>query len=77
MKVWTVPDGDTTRTLKDATDWVYAVRFSSDGKRLAAGTWDGTIFLWTVADGKLEGKLTTLHPAVKGQQAVRGVESEK
>jgi len=63
VKLWTVSDGNNQRTLTDARDWIYVVRFSPDGKRLVAGTWDGAVLLWNVADGKLEGRISTLHPS--------------
>ena len=58
VKVWNAGGGN-TRTLTGAKDWVYAVRFSKDGKLVAAGTWDGTILVWTAADGKLAAQFST------------------
>lgn len=60
VKVWDESGGN-MKTLTDAKDWVYAVRFSTDNKHLAAGTWDGSILLWNLPDGKLEAHLSTLH----------------
>jgi WD40 repeat protein len=62
VKIWKVGDGANAATLTDAKDWVYAVRFSPDGKRLAAGTWDGHVYLWNVETRKSEGALSTLLP---------------
>jgi WD40 repeat protein len=58
VRLWD-SDGGNTRTLTDAKDWVYVVRFSKDGKSVAAGTWDGAVLLWATADGKLSTTFTT------------------
>ena len=50
-------------TFPEAKDWLYSVRFSLDRKLLAAGTWDGMVLLWTVADAKPLAALSTLKPA--------------
>ena len=60
VKVWKM-DGGNPFTFTDPKDWVYVVRFSPDKTHLAAGTWDGQIYLWTLKDGKLEATLSTLH----------------
>ena len=60
VKLWKINDGANLATFTDAKDWIYAVRFSPDGKRLAAGTWDGMIYFWNVETKKLEGSLSTL-----------------
>jgi WD40 repeat protein len=42
------------RELQDPIkDWVYAVALSPDGKRVAAGTGEGKLFMWNPQDGKL------------------------
>ena len=51
--------GSNTHTLSGAKDWVYSVRYSKDGKLVAAGAWDGTVLLWNVADAKLLSQWTT------------------
>lgn len=58
-------DGNNYKTLNDAKDWVYAVRFSPNDKILAGGTWDGSILLWNMETFKLEGSLSTLAGAKK------------
>ncbi len=40
------------RAFKGHTDVVAAVAFSADGKRAVSGSWDKTVRLWNVADGK-------------------------
>lgn len=57
IKLWDMSNGSNTKTFTEAKDWIYAVRFSPDNRHLAAGTWDGAVYLWSVADNKLEGQL--------------------
>jgi dipeptidyl aminopeptidase/acylaminoacyl peptidase len=52
-RLWRFSDGGQIAALTDAKDWVYTARFSPDGARLAAGTWDGSMLLWNAAEGKL------------------------
>ena len=56
------PKDRNTATLTDAKDWLYSVKFSPDRKLLAAGTWDGQVLLWAVADSKPLAALFTLKP---------------
>jgi WD40 repeat protein len=49
-------NGDLTaekRIMSDATDWIYAVAVSPDGKTVAAGAADGKLYLWNEPDGRL------------------------
>ena len=39
--------------LSGLSDYVYAVTFSPDGEQVAAGSYDGTVAVWKVADGKV------------------------
>src|SRR6185369_3359950 len=48
VKVWDVATGKRLYTLADATDWVYAVAWSPDGKHLAAAGVDRSIRVWEV-----------------------------
>ncbi|WZO96507.1 c-type cytochrome domain-containing protein [Isosphaeraceae bacterium EP7] len=45
-------DGARRLELKGHTDWVYALAISPDGARLASGSWDGTVLVWDLAEGK-------------------------
>jgi WD40 repeat protein len=47
-----VQSGRFLRRFTGLTRWAYTVAFSPDGKTLAAGGWDGTIWLWEVATGR-------------------------
>ncbi len=58
-------DGSNYKTLTDAKDWVYSVRFSPNDKLIAGGTWDGSILLWNTETFKLETILSTLVDAKK------------
>ncbi|NEP08594.1 MAG: WD40 repeat domain-containing protein [Okeania sp. SIO4D6] len=40
-------------TLSGHKGWVYAVAISSDGKTLASSSYDGTIKIWNLSNGKL------------------------
>ncbi len=46
-----VPDGIITRTI-DYAGGAQALRFSPDGQTFVTGSWDNTVRLWSVADGK-------------------------
>ncbi|MFN3422895.1 MAG: WD40 repeat domain-containing protein, partial [Armatimonadota bacterium] len=41
------------RTLEGHTNWVWSVSFSPDGQILASGSYDDTVKLWRVSDGRL------------------------
>jgi len=40
------------KQLPGQTDWVYSVAVSKDGKKVAAGGWDGRVIVWTAEDAK-------------------------
>lgn len=44
--LWNVAGRSITRTFRGLSERVFAVTFSPDGRRLASGTWDGTIYVW-------------------------------
>lgn len=46
-----------TRTFPGAPDVLYCAAISSDGKTIYAGCHDGQVYVWSVANGKLEGTL--------------------
>ncbi len=46
------PDFVLDRTLKGHSSWVTSLAFSSDGQRLASGSWDQTVKLWDVSTGE-------------------------
>lgn len=51
VRIWR-PDATVEKSLSGATDMVYSVALSPDGRLAAAGTWDGFIRLWDVAAGR-------------------------
>lgn len=56
VKVWNVADGKELQSFKGPERDVSSVAFSPDGKYLAAGSWDGKVYLWDLT-GKLIKKL--------------------
>lgn len=46
------PDFVLDRTLKSHSSWVTGIAFSSDGQRLASGSWDKTVKLWDLSTGQ-------------------------
>jgi WD40 repeat protein len=52
VRLWR-PDASADKVLSGASDAVYAVALSSDGKIAAAGTWDGYVRLWDVARSRV------------------------
>ncbi len=61
-----VPSFVLDRTFKGHTNWVTAVAFSADGKRLVSGSWDQSVKVWDVATGQM---LNTIASKVTGIQA--------
>jgi predicted NACHT family NTPase len=53
VRLWNPATGAVLKTLTGHTDWVYAVAFSPDGKRVAAGSWNGEVRVWRTEDGAL------------------------
>ena len=48
------PDnGAAVKTLSGLTDQVFAVAISPEGNQVAAGSYNGEVAVWTIADGKL------------------------
>lgn len=50
FQLWDTNSGELLTTLTGHTDVIDAFAFSSDGKTLATGSWDGTILLWNWAE---------------------------
>ena len=53
VRLWNPMNGGALKTLSGHTDWVYAVALSPDGKRVAAGSWNGEVRVWETASGNL------------------------
>jgi WD40 repeat protein len=62
-----IPDFVLDRTLKGHSGWVTGVAFSSDGRRLASGSWDQTVKFWDVPTGE---ELNTVGRKIKEVQAL-------
>jgi len=62
VKVYPSGSGTPTATLRGHADWVYAVALSPDGARLASGSADGTVRLWSTADGRPQATLVQIAP---------------
>ncbi|MER6274463.1 trypsin-like peptidase domain-containing protein [Streptomyces sp900105755] len=52
VRLWNVTDGRARASLTGATDSVFSLAFSPDGRTVAAGMADGTARLWDVATGQ-------------------------
>lgn len=52
VRLWDAA-GTSIKTLTGHTDWVYAVALSPDGKKIAAGSWNGEVRVWNLPDGSL------------------------
>jgi WD40 repeat protein len=56
------------RTFPGAPDVLYCAAISADGKSIYAGCHDGQVYVWSVANGKLEGKLSETPSAEPGRR---------
>ena len=68
-------NGGQTASLTGHEDWVYGVATSADGARLASGSADGTVKLWTIAgpgspEQRLLVTLVQLSPGADGWAAI-------
>jgi WD40 repeat protein len=52
VKLWEAATLTEIRTLEPQSDWVFAVIFSPDGKRLTVGRYDGSIATYECSSGK-------------------------
>ncbi|MFO0936894.1 MAG: hypothetical protein U0798_10310, partial [Gemmataceae bacterium] len=59
--------GKTIRELSGHTDLVRCLAFTPDGKKLCSGSWDGSVKVWNVADGK---ELLAFRPKTKWVQGL-------
>ncbi|HYV27693.1 MAG TPA: c-type cytochrome domain-containing protein [Candidatus Eisenbacteria bacterium] len=48
-----ITDGKLIRIFAGHTDWVYSIAVDKEGKRLAAGSFDGEVRIWNIDDGEL------------------------
>ena len=53
VREWNEDNGAAVRTLSGHTDYVYALAVSSDGARIASGSFNSEIKVWNSADGKV------------------------
>ncbi|KAG0308825.1 hypothetical protein BGZ97_013247, partial [Linnemannia gamsii] len=56
--LWHARDGSLDRDLRGHSNAVESVSFTSDGKRLASGSRDGTARIWDVSAGQTTRELT-------------------
>ncbi|MEK7676209.1 MAG: WD40 repeat domain-containing protein [Verrucomicrobiota bacterium] len=62
VKVVNAASGTLAATLSGHADWVYCAALSPDGTRLASGSADGTVKLWSALDHRLLATLIQLSP---------------
>jgi RNA polymerase sigma factor (sigma-70 family) len=56
IRIWRVASGEELRQFHGSWFRTNALVFSPDGKTLASGNYDGTVYLWEVASGKERGR---------------------
>ncbi|RFC42748.1 MAG: WD40 repeat/Chromosome segregation ATPase [Verrucomicrobia bacterium] len=67
VKIWDL-NGALQREITAFSDIVTAVTFTSDGKRVISGDWNGSLVVWNVADGAKVGELISNPPPIAVQQ---------
>jgi len=50
VRLWNIETGEFLTVLSGHTDWVDSVAFSSDGKRLATGSFDRLVRIWEIPE---------------------------
>ena len=50
--MWHVETGECIKTFEGHNSCVFSVCFSSDGKKIASGSWDKTVRVWNVETGE-------------------------
>ena len=66
VKVFDISNGRQLATLSGHQDWVHSVALSPDETKLASGSADGTVKLWSNQDGRLLATLVQLAPHADG-----------
>lgn len=67
VKIWDL-NGALQREIGGFSDIVTSVTFTSDGKRVISGDWNGSLVVWSVADGAKVGELISNPPPIAVQQ---------
>jgi WD40 repeat protein len=57
IRIWDLEQGQLDFEFPEAEDFVARIAFSSDGKRIASGSDDGNVYVWSIAKQKQIGKL--------------------
>ncbi|MBC8144505.1 MAG: choice-of-anchor D domain-containing protein, partial [bacterium] len=74
-RVGLVPPGPSKRSdaqmFAGPTDYVITSAFSPDGRRVAAGSWDGTASVWDAASGRRIQRVVSSSPGSMGARAQR------
>lgn len=52
ISLWNTNSGECVNKLMGHTNGIYSLIFSDDGKKLVAGSQDGTVHIWDIANGK-------------------------
>ncbi len=73
VKLWDTASAKPGPKLEGPADWVHCLAFSPDGTRLAAGGYDGKLFVWEVATGKKLIEVPAGPPPAPNTEATRNV----
>lgn len=66
IRQWRLASGESVRVFKGPRDALHSLAVSSDGTKIAAGSYDYSVTLWQVSDGALERTFKLSQGAIMG-----------